>query len=113
MPSLCRRCGDAWEAQPGALLCRLCLEAAEGILRELRSKEPTPLLPLHITKEFLKQWALTAVAEVRALSPLAHVIRGVIQGVLLSHELVLDSPEPGRLVQLELMAIEAMREVRG
>jgi hypothetical protein len=109
----CGICDLEPEARPGARLCRGCLALAAGIYRELQATDRTPDLPLYITSAWMKEWAVKAVADVRYLSPVAHILRGIVQGALLAHELMLETPDAAALIQLELVAIQAMREVRG
>ncbi len=109
---LCATCGVRPEALAGVRLCRPCLEVGETVLRQLRAAEPTSV-PAHITPAFLRAWAVTAAADVRFLSPVCHILRGVVQGVLLAEEQVIDSQNFGSVVYVSLAAMQALQEARG
>lgn len=108
----CLTCALRPEALPGVRLCRPCLEVGETVLRQLRAAEPTSV-PTHITPAFLRAWAVNAAADVRRLSPICHILRGVVQGVLLAEEQVIDSPNYGSVVFISLAAMQALQEARG
>lgn len=106
---ICVTCGQNLEAMPGVRLCRPCLEVGQTVLRTLLAAEASK----HITAAFIREWAINAVADVRSLSPMAHIIRGVVQGLIMAEEVVPDGPERGPLIAMELAAMQALQEAKG
>jgi hypothetical protein len=106
---LCATCGIRPEVLPGTRLCRPCLEVAQTVLRQLLVADATR----HVTAESLRSWAVGAVTEVRHLSPVAHVLRGVVQGLILAEDVLPDGPERGPLIAMELAAMQALQEIHG
>lgn len=106
--NLCATCGLNTEALPGVRLCRPCLEVGQVVLRTLLAAEASK----HITPAFIRDWSIKAVEDVRSLSPMAHIIRGIIQGLILAEEVVLEGPERGPLIAMELAAMQALQEAK-
>lgn len=105
----CVICGANPEALAGVRLCRPCLEAAHTVLRTLLAADACK----HVTAAFLRDWAVGAVPEVKELSPMAHLLRGVVQGLMLAEEVIPDGPERGPLISMEMAAMQALQEARG
>jgi hypothetical protein len=79
---------------------------------------PDPTLPAaeaatHVTAGFLREWAAGAVADVLGLPPVALVLRGVVQGLILAAEAIPDGPQRGQLISMEQAAMQALQEARG
>lgn len=108
MPEVCATCRIRPEALPGARLCRPCLSVAGTVLRQMQVAEVTQ----HVTASSLRHWAVGAVADVRHLSPVAHILRGVVQGLVMAEEALPDGPERGPVIAMELAAMQALQEAR-
>jgi hypothetical protein len=107
-PTRCAMCRKEPEAAPGVRLCYPCLQLAAVALRELRAKEPPP--PAHITAGQLTHWAAGAVADVKQMSPVAHLLRGLVQGLVMAEEAVRGDPDPASIVRIQLVAMQALQE---
>lgn len=112
---MCATCNVVPEARLNARQCLRCLEQAEATLRQLRAEGPARVPP-HVTATWLRHWAVGAVADVKHLSPMAHILRGVIQGVVIAGDAIRDEPGghnvAGLVVAVELVAMQALAEVR-
>jgi hypothetical protein len=104
----CATCGINPEVLPGARLCRPCLKVAEVVLRQLLVADAVQ----HVTPSSLRDWAAGAVEDVRCLSPVAHILRGLVQGLILAEEAI-TSDERGPIIAMELAAMQALQEARG
>lgn len=103
----CATCGIRPEVLVGARLCRPCLEVAQTVLRQLLVADAAQ----HVTPSTLRNWAARAVEDVRALSPVAHILRGILQGLILAEEAVAPG-ERGPVISMELAAMQALQEAR-
>lgn len=107
MPN-CALCDKRPEALPFCKLCRPCLEISERFLQGLRATEPTP------TPAFLRDWAAFTAQEERFSAPVVAVLRGVLQGVVLSADMFkAGSAEREKVVRLEVSAQQALVEGLG
>ena len=105
MPN-CALCDKRPEALPFCKLCRPCLEISERFLQGLRATEPVP------NSTFLREWAAFTAREEKFSAPVVGVLRGVLQGVVLSADMFeAGSVERSKLVLLEVNAQQALVEV--